>query len=130
MLRSQNSPIGYGRGWCQNACRGHKQKNKLISFLSIDPWRTVMFKGGVSNAGLMFLLWAKVGSCPGQWAHPRGLRKCRVSRREPQIPARSGCAVSPLPRPLSTASSSIAALFKFSFKLFKFFYLMKPCADQ
>ena len=47
MLRSQNSPIGYGRGWCQNACRGHKQKNMLISFLSIDPWRTVMFKGGV-----------------------------------------------------------------------------------
>ena len=47
MSRSQNSLVGNDRDWCQFACRGHKQKNTLTPFLSIDPWRTVMFKGGV-----------------------------------------------------------------------------------
>ena len=47
MSRSQNLLAGNDRGWCQFACRGHKQKNTSTAFLSIDPWRTIMFKGGV-----------------------------------------------------------------------------------
>ena len=49
MPRSQNLLDGFDKGWCQLACRGHKRKNTLTAFLRIDPWRTVMFKGGVTG---------------------------------------------------------------------------------